>query len=365
MGAALKRRKWPWKSFAGLCCSLWTFWIVFSPRGRERFESISRWQRSFCLLSALNLEPQDLHELCGRLDSQYNDEISCVEALYAKKHGKRFPRCVSTDYSDVSIQSDVLLKYRQYSLSKVPAPVRTKNKVLITVFVKDESRLLVISVIWHLLQGVDHYYVCNNSPGNKVIGRVLRPLIDLGFVTLVPYPGTGVQAKCYDDGLAFARTKEYTWQAGLDVDEFLLMSPEFTTVHSMLHLFSVEDEKNENIAGVAVNWIMQPSYRQLSVHYPTDQFTTPASKLNFEFGCAHDHVKTFARVAYVSCWDQVHMPLRLLTTNSSVVNTARKKIETIGAMFRTQPQVPVAVLLHYRYRSMQEHVAKRERVGNS
>lgn len=320
---------------------------------------ISRWQRAFCLLSALEVNPTDVHELCG--DEYPDDEIGCVEEMYISKFGRKYPPCVSADFVDAQVQTAMLLKYRSEKLSRVTENVLVNNRVLITVCVKDESRLLLVSIIWHLLQGVDHYYICNNSPTNRVLEHVLHPLRRLSLITIVSYDGTAVQQQCFDDGLGFARVHGYHWQGGFDADEFLFMAEPFTTVQSMLNKFSTPESGEDVIAGLALNWIMQPSYGQLAVQYPTDQLVTPVEKLDFFLGTPNRHVKTFARVKYTSSWKHVHMPLMLHNRTASIVNTERERIRSIPEMFNTVPRIGVAAILHFNWRSAQELVAKRER----
>ena len=54
-----------------------------------------------------------------------------------------------------------------------------------SVCVKDETRMLLFSMIWHLLLGADHYYICDNSASrNLSIERALKPFIGTGLVTI-------------------------------------------------------------------------------------------------------------------------------------------------------------------------------------
>ena len=55
------------------------------------------------------------------------------------------------------------------------------------------------------------------------------------------------------------------------------------------------------------------------------------------------------------------MPKNLTNSHFSVVNTARQRIRNPQEMIQLKPRFEVAMLLHFQFRTVQEHVAKRER----
>jgi len=229
---------------------------------------------------------------------------------------------------------------------------------------KNESRLLVMSIVWHLLIGVDHVFVCNHSPpGGVDLKETLLPLQESGFVTIKQYNGTGaIQQTCYDEALEFGRVGGYTWQGGLDCDEFLVLSERFSNVLNFLeHAANLSSADELKVGGIGINWIYQPSYNQTKVHYPTDLYTTPVKKVNFIVGQPNEHVKSFTMIKNTKKWNFVHFPMVFNSGNFSMFNTAGFPFKSTEDMFALAPSVKEAAVLHFAFRTAQEHMAKRER----
>ena len=237
--------------------------------------------------------------------------------------------------------------------------------VLIAVCVKDETRMLILSMIWHLLLGADHYFVCDNSSPRSTLKKALRYFEGSGLVTSRIYPGYGeIQQLCYDDALEFARSKGYKWQGGLDTDEFTVLSEQYNSLeHALDHFAAITLDQNRRVGAIGFNWLLPPPYKQVSVHYPEDLFTTPAEKTEFSIrkSDANPHVKSFVLTDAVASWSHVHIPRHFLDINSVTVNTAGAPLLAVGAMFEIEPAVLEAAVVHSRYRTMQELAAKRQR----
>jgi len=279
--------------------------------------------------------------------------------------------CVSSDFTNVRIDSQALISFKTSSGIKMyprrkPAPDYTMfHGTLLTICMKNESRLTIISVVWHLLLGMDHVFICDHStPGGVDLRNILRPLVDIGLVTIEGYSGFGaIQQKCYDDALEFARAHGYMWQGGLDADEFLVFSNRFRNVEEFFNAPSspIFRAKERNIGALGINWIIQPTYLQNIVHYPEDLHTTPAKKVNFVLGQPNRHVKSFAMVNRTKKWEHVHFPQVFTSAEFSTVNTAGNSLSSVDNMFATPPAVTDAAVLHFNFRTVQEHMAKRER----
>jgi hypothetical protein len=80
-------------------------------------------------------------------------------------------------------------------------------------------------VLYHLLVGVQHFYLYDND-SNDNTREALQPFIERGIVTYIPLPGEKgaaqfIQlAKCFN---ASAPTQPAKWMAGFDIDEFLVV----------------------------------------------------------------------------------------------------------------------------------------------
>ena len=72
---------------------------------------------------------------------------------------------------------------------------------------------------YHLLAGVDHFYIYDNeSPDNQA--EVVAPYVAAGLVDYIPAPGKTMQYVVYND--AFKRFKFYCrYMAFIDGDEFI------------------------------------------------------------------------------------------------------------------------------------------------
>jgi hypothetical protein len=84
---------------------------------------------------------------------------------------------------------------------------------------RDEAYYLKDWLTFHVGVGVDHFYLYNNDSADDFLA-VLKPWIASGKVTLIDWPGKGVQAKAYTD--CVRRTRYQTrWIAFIDIDEYL------------------------------------------------------------------------------------------------------------------------------------------------
>ncbi len=95
-----------------------------------------------------------------------------------------------------------------------------KYKLSITAIMKNEKPYLKEWLEYHKLQGVEHFYLCDNesSDGSR---EYLRPYIEKGIITYILLPGKNQQLVCYDKVIK-EHGKESTWMAFIDLDEFLV-----------------------------------------------------------------------------------------------------------------------------------------------
>ncbi len=85
---------------------------------------------------------------------------------------------------------------------------------------KDESPYLREWLDYHLLAGVEHFYLYDNDSSDGY-AEVLQPYVDANIVTLIDWPGKAMQNPAYMDALTrfrfFCR-----YMAFIDLDEFIL-----------------------------------------------------------------------------------------------------------------------------------------------
>lgn len=84
---------------------------------------------------------------------------------------------------------------------------------------KNESLYLKEWIEYHLIVGVEHFYLYNNNSEDNYLD-VLRPYINRGIVSLKDWPEYPGQVKAYKDWYDNKRD-ESNWVALIDLDEFI------------------------------------------------------------------------------------------------------------------------------------------------
>lgn len=119
----------------------------------------------------------------------------------------------------------------------------------IVAILKNEGHYLKEWIDYHLLAGVDHFYLYDNdSPDNQA--EVAKPYVEAGIVDYFPAPGKVMQMLVYNDAV-----KRFKFQsryiAIIDGDEFIYSKSRGGGV------VEVVDEilsKDPNAAGLAIHW---------------------------------------------------------------------------------------------------------------
>lgn len=90
----------------------------------------------------------------------------------------------------------------------------------IAAIMKNEKPYLKEWIEYHRLQGVEHFYLCDNDSTDQT-KEYLQPYIKRGVVTYLPLPGKNRQLDCYEK-IITSYKKETKWLAIIDLDEFLV-----------------------------------------------------------------------------------------------------------------------------------------------
>lgn len=125
----------------------------------------------------------------------------------------------------------ILYRHVRYAICQILLfllhPTRPKEKehtISICAIFKNEGPFLKEWIEYHLLIGIDHFYLYNNFSDDNYI-EVLQPYIEKGIVTLIDWPIDGGQLPaykhCYDNF-----KNETNWIAFIDLDEFICLSNE-------------------------------------------------------------------------------------------------------------------------------------------
>lgn len=118
-----------------------------------------------------------------------------------------------------------LIEYYLYNILLRPIllqqPDYTKKyRISICGIFKNESRFLKEWMEYHVMIGVDHFYMYNNNSEDDYLS-ILQPYIDKGYVTLVQWTKNYAQMEAYQDCLSKYKD-ETQWLAWLDIDEFIV-----------------------------------------------------------------------------------------------------------------------------------------------
>lgn len=105
------------------------------------------------------------------------------------------------------------------TFSKPHKVVDKKYKVAICAIFKNEAQYLDEWINYHLIVGIDHFYMYNNNSEDDYLS-VLQKYIDQGVVTLIQWEKNQAQMECYVD--CINRFKDETnWLGFIDIDEFI------------------------------------------------------------------------------------------------------------------------------------------------
>ncbi|MFI3271731.1 MAG: glycosyltransferase family 92 protein [Pseudomonadota bacterium] len=109
---------------------------------------------------------------------------------------------------------------------------------------KNEAPYVCEWIEYYKLMGVEHFYLYNNNSTDN-IDELLEPYIYDGTVTLIDYPGLGVQAEMYNHALNTYRLKS-KWFAIVDLDEFIVPK-KYPTILDLL-------QRYEEFSQLEIQW---------------------------------------------------------------------------------------------------------------
>ena len=202
---------------------------------------------------------------------------------------------------------------------------------------------------YHLLAGVDHFYIYDND-STPEFKKILQPYIDANIVTYTPYPGKGRQIEAYND--AVQRFKfECRYMAFVDGDEYILPK-------SKSAITEIVDEvlaKDKKAAGLSINWIMFGSNSIEKADYTVgvlDRFTYRESGVN-------NHVKVIADPRKIDFIQIAHY-VNFFYGNYSVNENG----EIVSGAFNESKTADKIAMNHYHLKSREEYLNRMKR-GNA
>lgn len=209
--------------------------------------------------------------------------------------------------------------------------------------IKNESAYLREWLEYHLIQGVECFYLYDND-SNDLTYEILKPFIDRKIVLYHKVFGDGMQLQVYND--CIVRYREYSkWIAFIDADEFIV--PLKTRLFNFLKAYDL-------CVGICVNWVMFDSngYEKKPVNKLVIETYTRVHK---NFSQDNMHIKSIVNPKYVKYFVNPHYPL--FKSFKSKVNENSKKIRLAW----TNPKdysIRQIRINHYFSKSREEYEAK-------
>jgi len=129
-----------------------------------------------------------------------------------------------------------------------------KHYFSICAMFKNEAPYLKEWIEYHLIQGVEHFYLYNNDSSDH-FRSILKPYMDKHIVDCIDWPSAvnaknhvSFQTKAYNEALN-KYGPQNSWMAFIDIDEFLVPIKQGTT-KEFLSIFDGE----ETIGTISINW---------------------------------------------------------------------------------------------------------------
>ena len=149
----------------------------------------------------------------------------------------------------LNIASSVMSVIPGYYSSDEPDSFR--YKLALTAIIKNEGRYLTEWIDYHLLVGIEHFYLYNNGSTDNT-SEVLKPYVERGIVDLINFPGQAKQIPAYHDSLRRHRN-ECRYMAVIDADEFIRPVEDGRSIYDLVEeiIASANDRK---VVGIKIPW---------------------------------------------------------------------------------------------------------------
>lgn len=220
------------------------------------------------------------------------------------------------------------------------------DKIAICAIFKDEARYILEWLAFHRLVGVDQFVLYDNASSDGGADLIRRSAF-ASRVTLIDWPGTGMQIPAYQDFCA-NHAARFAWAAIIDLDEFI-MPMEGMSIREPLARRTYSD-----YSAILLQWLMfGPSGHQ---HSPNGLVLENYTKRLPEHFPASRHVKSLVRGKAVST----------AGTTPHIVNVSGPTCNTRGQTVLSYAEQPiecheVMAIHHYFTRARDDWTAKLRR----
>jgi Glycosyltransferase family 92 len=206
--------------------------------------------------------------------------------------------------------------------------------------IKNEARFLPEFVAHHNIIGVQHFYFYDNNSDDSP-EAVLKPFIDRGLATVIPWKTVPASPSCYRDFLEkFA--SESQWVAFIDADEFIVER----RTGLLLNVLSALDESSSPALAVNYRYFGSSFHETLPAGLLTDNFLRSNASTD-------PHVKVIAKPDRIKAYYNPH---------NFVFNGLASSVNYVGEPVRGSRSVKAGQcdleIHHYVYRSKNNYLSK-------
>ena len=218
----------------------------------------------------------------------------------------------------------------------------------VVAIMKDEDPYVKEWIDYHLLAGVDHFYIYDND-STPEFKKILQPYIDAKIVTYTPIPGKAQQMAAYNDAVKRFRF-ESRYIAFLDADEFIFPKSKPTVTEILDETLS----KLPRAAGLSIKWMFYGSSGHEKADYTQgvlDRFTKRDANLN-------GSIKSILNPRSIDFFWTPHFP-------NFFDETVFALSDEIAAQLKLDNISEKIVLNHYHTKSREEYENKNKRGDGS
>ena len=229
---------------------------------------------------------------------------------------------------------------------------------------KDEAPYLREWLDYHLLAGVEHFYLYNNESSDDY-AEILKPYVEANLVTLTNWPGKIMQMPAYNDAINRYRFL-CRYMAFIDLDEFIFPKTNQSVVEIVDEILS-----RDEMAALKVNWQIFGSNGHKTADLSKgvlERFTRRAEKIwaesnindvddyNLSSPLGNGLVKTIANPRATNYFYNPHFAVHF--NDFRAVNEDGK---TVDKFLNVPVSTDKIVVNHYYTKSREEFLAKSNR----
>ena len=222
------------------------------------------------------------------------------------------------------------------------------HNISIVAIVKNESKYIREWIEYHLIIGVDHFYIYDNESEDD-LHRILLPYINSGVVSYLFCPGSAMQISAYNDAIARFKDTNH-WMAFIDIDEFIVLSPSCaTSLPSFLKMY-------EKFDMLGINWCVFDSNNHEMC--PTSGFVlSNYTRCHaIDDNLANRHLKCIVKPQSVRICANPHY---MILKNSKIA--VDENFNTLIAPFSPHVTFKKIRINHYYSKSKEEYISKLSR----